>query len=333
MAWLNSVFNITPKERNEIVTHFFEHGQIPTTKIRRDMFSIAHSKLSNLVDDNIVFSIATEGEAVITIVHGDENASSNFKIRRIDDETAYISNFGIVMTVSDRRKRKGRHIHETRLSFTSTDAIDLSSEATRKFIRLLNPKAKLIKDGEPWIDISCWTNLENLGSSIRALETVFLYLNKDFSGIYLQDALDEEAMNTTALLEALINKAHNGQIIPGFIIGPSAEQGIEDSDPRWHKGKYRIPVVANLHGQGIVVWLDGDCIVFIDNGFVCGFRPTNIQSWEHEIHDRRFKKSINPEAWVQKDLPAIKLTSANTEQITFSGGLKHELGGDVWLTD
>jgi hypothetical protein len=332
--WLTAAFEVSSHKQSEIAELFFEEGKLPASEIEGFRMRPEIKKLFDIVDGKVLLSGELEKNGILTVKLNSESETSSVKIRHIGDEYAFISETGCVLVFSETRKVKDQHVHEMKLSFTKEDVGDLSSVKARKFLKLLNAKSKLLLDNKPWIDITSWPNLSEMGSTMRAIETVFSYLGKDFKGLYLKDVIEEETMHSIAFLEALIKNEHSGRIIPGFILGPAAEALIQDSDARWHNGRYRIPVVANLLNEGVVVWIEGDCKIFVDDRFICGIRPLNIQSWDVQQHPQRFTKSKEPEAWIYKDWPSIGLISSRTkETLTFSGGIKHEFGGEVWIIE
>jgi hypothetical protein len=332
--WLTSAFEVSSDKQSEIARVFFEEGKLPATETEGFRMRPEITKLFDMVDGKVFLAGNMEKTGVLTVKFNSESETSRVKIRHIGDEYAYINEAGCVLVFSETRKVRDQHIHEMKIDFTKEDVSDLSSDKIRNFLRLLHAESKLFIDDEPWLDISYWPNLGEIGRVMQATETVFSYLGKDFSGVYLKDVIEEESMNTIAFLESLIKNEHSGHIIPGFVLGPSSKAHIQASDSRWHKGKYRIPVVANLLNDGVVVWVEGDCNIFVDGGFICGVKPLTLQSWDIQQHPQRFLKSKEPEAWVCKDWPSIGIISSRKEKsMTFSGGIKHELGGEVWIIE
>jgi len=331
--WVTSMFEISREKQGEVSTQFFEKGMLPDRYEEGITLVREIEQLSDLAEKVLVAG-AIQDEVEITIHSEDKSASSRFVVRRIGDETAYISEAGVVLVFSAARELEGQHVHQMRVSFIKDNVSDMSTEAVRSFVKLCNANAKFTLDGKPWLDIGLWPVLKNLGKAISEAEEVFTFLGLNFTGVHLKDLAEEEAMNTIAFLEALISGRHSGHIIPGFVLGPSAERKVEADDAGWRKGKYRIPVVANLLDKGIVVWIEGDCNVYTEDGLITGFRSQNITSWDYEWHDKRFEKSKEPEAWVHDEWPAIKIISAYDEKsFTFGSGIKHELGGDIWFDE
>jgi hypothetical protein len=332
--WLTSAFEVSSDKQSEIAKVFFEEGKLPAIETEGFRMRSEIKKLSDIVDGKVLLAGELERNVVLTVKFNSEGETSRVKIRHIGDESAYVTEAGCVLAFSETRKVKDQHVHEMKLSFTKEEVSDLSSSRIRKFLSLLHAESKLLIDDKPWLDISCWPNLGEIGKAMQGIETVFSYLEKDFKDVYLKDVVEEEPLNTIAFLEALIKSEHSGHIIPGFVFGPSAEAHILDSDARWYNGKYRIPVVANLLNDGLVVWIEGDCKVFVEGGLICGFKPLTIQSWDIEQRPERFDKSKEPEAWVHKDCPSIPIISAlRDKNMTFSGGIKHDFGGEVWILE
>lgn len=331
--WVTSMFEISREKQAEVSTKFFETGLLPGRSEEGVRLINEIDKLSDIAE-RVLLAGAIQEEIQITIHSEDKSASSKFVVRRIGDETAYISEAGVVLVLSAARELDGRHVHEVRVNFIKDTVSDMSTEAVRSFLKLFNANAKFTLDGKPWLDISLWPVLKNMGKAILEAEHVYGFLGLTFTGVHLKDLAEEEAMNTIAFLEALISGRHSGHIIPGFVIGPSAELKVKADDAGWRKGKYRIPVVANLLDKGVVVWIEGDCSVYTMDGLITGFRPQNITGWDHELHDKRFEKSKEPEAWVHDEWPAIKIISVYDEKsFTFGSGIKHELGGDIWFDE
>jgi hypothetical protein len=332
--WLTSAFEVSSDKQSEIAKVFFEEGKLPAIETEGFKMRSEIKKLFDMVDGKVLLSGEMEKTGILTVKFNSESEISRVKIRHIGDESACITESGCVLVFSETRKVNDQHVHEMKLSFTKEEVSDLSSSRIRKFLSLLHAESKLYIDNDPWLDISYWPNLGEIGKAMQGIETVFSYLGKDFDGIYLKDVIEEEPINSIAFLEALIKNEHSGHIIPGFVLGPSAEAHIQDTDSRWHNGKYRIPVVANLLNDGLVVWIEGDCKVFVVDGLISGFKPLTIQAWDVQARPQRFEKSKEPEAWVHKDWPSIPIISAMSDKsMTFSGGIKHEFGGEIWILE
>ena len=219
--WVTSMFEVLPDKQVEVSTRFFEKGLLPAKNEEGVRLYREIEKLSDIAEKVVVAGII-EKEVVITVQLNEKSANSKFVVRHIGDETAYINEAGVVLVFSKTREIDGEHVHQMRLSFTKNNVSDMSLGLTRTFLKLLQPNAKFSIDGKPWLDISFWPLLKNMGQAIAATERVFSFLSIDFTGVYLKDVAEEETMNTIVFLEAIIANNHSGHIIPGFVLGPSA---------------------------------------------------------------------------------------------------------------
>lgn len=334
VPWLTQVFQIDPAKKEEISSRIFEHDSFPIREVSGLPIKKAFESIKPLVDGPIVFRGAVEKQIDLFVRNGEETRTDSFCLRRVEDERAYVHSSGLILTISDARLHNGFYTHfmGLRISKDKNDPLGRSSR-TLSFLELLKPGSVINEVGREGILVDHWAGLENIGPFVTAIQKVCSCLNLPITDVFLSDMQSRDFGLTITLIELMINQVKLEDIMPGFLLGPAA--GEPPKDEFWVPVDFRIPIIANLKGKGVEIWVEGKGNVYVHDSenVICGFRITRQEKWGCVLRDTRFVKDIYPEVIVYENWPAIPLLAGKglSKGWSFQGGIQHPLDGEIRL--
>jgi hypothetical protein len=172
---------------------------------------------------------------------------------------------------------------------------------------LLRPGSEILVDDRPFLSVD---NLSEsafgLSAAIEALERVSESLRLDLNQFSLADLKVQEFAQSLGFLDIFVlQNVPLEKLAPPFVLGPTAEK--EPAQIRTEPATVDLPVVMNLNGIGLVIWVTADSSVYIgDDGRWCGLRIEEQREWRYNVVSR-FDKSGAPKMWISKVWPPINL--------------------------
>ena len=259
-----------------------------------------------LGEQQILLEGIVEADSAIKVRANEEELSLAVKVRRCDDETAFVSQAGVRLTISDQKSVGGRISHQ--LSATIFRGSQMLDDAdVVRFLSLLEPGGEISVTPDPlWIPVPDWGGgLQSVGPAIVALQRVCRSLGLPHEKFSLGDFLDDEFNCSVAFLNELMSrKPGANEVLPGIVVGRVRP----DASLKSAQIHAQVPVVLNLKAQGLVVWFLARGEAFTTDGDVyCALTFTDVDGWAFELLDDRFDKSKYPEAWLVKQWPAIRI--------------------------
>jgi hypothetical protein len=238
--------------------------------------------------------------------HGQREEAA-FLERRIGDVRAYIARSGLVIEISDAREDKATgHFHHHCSSFVvQQGASNLLASGDLPFLKLLHPGAQLNEVGRDGLSIEMF-NAQHLGAAVEAVEKVFAALKIPLDEAYLADFNDPEFGRKVGFLDAVLDRETSTPIIPTFIIGVPESETLDEH--QWRPGTYRVPVVLNLKGRAVVVWLEGEADGYLYEGVIHGFRFKSASFVRADANFPEHPSVKGIEAWIYEDWPALPLS-------------------------
>jgi hypothetical protein len=331
LPWITQALDVPTDHQQTIATALFEEGSLTPAhlnssgiRIREEIRSVAE-----LADGPVLLSGDIEKEVTVVLEAEGRVVSEPFLVRHIGDEMAFVhAESGLVLVMSEPRKRGKQYYHDMGIRLTKKGAKPLGELRSKIFLQCLRA-GTVVRSGLPRVSLSQWPMLEQLGPSIDTLDLMRERLGLDTSTVLLADFKDEEFDTTLRLLQLLLIGVGVEQIVPGFVLGPAA--GKRPKNENWMPAGFRFPIVANFKGTGIVVWVEGTGELYLARDFFCGFRPRQQSKWDLETRPTPFKKSPTPEAWITRDWPAIPLfVYAKATAVSFEAPCDHPFGGRIW---
>jgi hypothetical protein len=307
IPWIGSAFEIDPSTRDSVRVRVFDRGEAPPSVPGVQLKPEVLRALGKVGEGFGILSGRQQENEKLTVEYKDEHASVTFKVRHVDDEWAYVHPAGLRLVFSEARK-------DDTDTWTHELSFDLFPPMPRravrgpilKFLRLLRPGARLVLGRDLRVRVERFgKSLGRIGASVSAAVSVFTLLKRDSAEFCLVDLKDEEFGRALGFLDSfLLEGVRTESLIPQFVIGPMANLAPEDipSEP----AEITLPIVLNLKGEGIVVWVDCSGLVFMDGTQCCGFRIERQGDWRVQ-RTGVFKKSVFPEVWIDKHWPAIRI--------------------------
>jgi hypothetical protein len=329
--WITSLYKVDPQVQREVASVFFEKGKLPSDRIHGFTLKSEVSHVPSLVEGPTILIGGMEAETELHLDGPNGIKRSSVKHRKIGDEWAYITATGLVLSISDRRYVDGKWIHELRHSVTDVDVVSLGHpDSDIEFLKEVREGRSIGEEKGHLLPIENWGSLKLLGPDVEALEQACRTLDINLDEVFLKDISDSEVLGVIDLLRALREEVPIDHLIPPFVIGPPAQSGY--SEDNWIPAGYRIPLVANFKDKGIVIWVEGEGLLYDGpNGAICGFQVRTARTWSTEVRPTRFSKGLKPELWLAPEWPPIPLlTPVDSIKTKFEGGRRLEFGGDVW---
>jgi hypothetical protein len=334
VPWVSSIFQVQAEQEDSFRKLVFEHGKFPEPGTEGvDL----HPSLFRFLDVAGTDQMLVRGKFEEQVDGFVELAGTleplSFRVRTAGNEIAYVSECGLVCTISDAiQDASGTFVHK--LGFSLSREFGKSLDAFAPYdaaIRLLKPGSKLgfSEDSTRTHDVAAWgPALEHLGFAYEQMVAAIPYVGIPLREVCLADLENEEFAKAVAALAALANGITLPRLMSAFLLGPAA------SDPNFRErlspATFDVPLVMNVKGRGVVIWIQGEAQVYVtEEGMVCGFAPVKQTGHRIEIRAQQFKKTSNsPEVWVYKYWPAIRVLEKLAEEVsTWTGGFKHELDG------
>ena len=344
LPWYGSAFKVEESAWESVRQLVFDQGQPPHLGMDGLQLHPSLHPALDLADSFFAVGGTADDEVVVTIYLEDEQEDLVFKLRRVDDERAYVHDVGIGLVLSDARRRdgvfvkklgqrlNGVHVHELDLRIHRQEGHPLGAhpEAVR-FFKLMSPGATLFGKGGMGVPVEHFQGDNDLGRALKAIESVSDQLGSSLDDVYLQDLEDNGFVGALGFLEALmVDKVEAHRLVPGVVF----EEAIEGDDwPPTRRQKLRLPIVGNFGSRGFVVWLDGTIELYLHDGHaICGFRPVHLTTGVVELRGERIPEVDGPpEVWFYPEWPGHPV--ASTEDNRLAMQKKTNLPFGAWFVE
>jgi hypothetical protein len=283
--------------------------------------------VADLADGPVLITGAAESNVKLFVEWKGQREESDFVLRRVEDERAYIGASGLVLRVSDARQgtSKGVAYHYFSSAIESAGAADLSSSGQLPFLRLLRPGALVNEVGRAGVAIKMF-RLQHIGAAIAALETVFSALNIPLVETQLADFNDSSFALKIGFLEAALDKNTDRPLIPTFVIG--LDESVQIDECNFRSCKYRVPLVLNIKARGVVLWTEGDADAYVHHGTIHGFRFNTATEARVETTPSEHANVSGIEAWIYQDWAPLPLAQRHGRSVTLSNSRTLPFGGE-----
>lgn len=331
---ISSIFRVKSGHADVLMRYIFERGELPplTKAISLQPSLLKTAEITGA--DTLLVSGGLESVVDGLIERAGEQQPLRFHVRRAGNTRAYISESGLILTVSDAVKQGSQgfvHRLGVRLGTEFGRTLDTFTEFDAA-LRLIGPGAtiRFEKDSHAF-DVSAWgPPLLEFGTAYEQIIEAFTFASLPLNMARLADLLNEEFTASLAVLSGLAKGATAPSMLPRFLLGPAADD--TNFEEKMRRCGFNVPIVMNVKSRGVVVWLTGEGKAYIDNsGAVCGLFAENQHDYKVEIREQRIaKESKTPEIWVAKEWPAIPLLQKLKQKAKWQGGIRHALGGRIW---
>lgn len=304
------------KEREQLAKVVFSPGRIEdAVKRALDKFKLkpALTRLADLTDGPIMLTVPLEEEVTLSAQCKDQAATASARLRRVEDERAYVLESGLVIRVSDAvRGEDGRYFHGLSSDIVEEGARSLAATADLAFLKALAPGAQFNERGRPGIPVEEF-RLESIGPAIAAIEAVYSVLEIPLTEAKLADLTDRVFASNLGVLEALLVKKPDGFAIPGFVFGIPSDQPLEED--KWVSCAYQVPIVMRMRNRTVAVWLTGEGAAYIPEGTILGYRFGPPVEVDAQVADFEAVGDGSAAAYVVDDWPALPLDPTGREML------------------
>jgi hypothetical protein len=332
--WITSMFKVEREAQDKLASFYFETGELPLEKEGIELSTAVVNVAAKLVDGPTFLAGVKDATTELEVEHGTRYAKTTCTVRRLGDDTAYITPSGLILSFSARRPKGTHWVHKMSYSISRFQEIAIGErDSELNFLRLMVDGAEIGEPGHPRLPINHWNGLNLVGPDVKIVEKVLGHLNVNLDEVYLKDLFDVEFMIAVYLVRAFMEDVPLASFIPAFILDEG--EGDPTSAQSWVKADVEAPIVANLKDKGLLVWFRGECSLYRrPDQLIAGFRMGKHSDWSVELFPNRFKMSKRPELWLLKDWPAIQvMTPIDEINNRYVGGQELEFGGEVWLLE
>lgn len=274
VPFLGRAFDVRDvKELEELASTVFKLGPADDAygdALRRFALRPSVGRITELTDGPVVLAAGLE-QSVTLVANGPEGeVRAEAKLRHAADQRAYLLPCGLVLRVSDaRRKSDGTHAHDLLFEVKSEGAASLGSTTDLAFVKALQSGARISEAGRDGIPVESF-GVQRLATSVVAIEKVCAAIGVPLSDVKLPDLTDQTFAVNLAFLEAML--LENPRPIPlyAFVLGLKPHEKIKDE--AWEPCLYRVPFVLRFKGHNLVAWLSGQGDVYVLDSAVRGFR-------------------------------------------------------------
>jgi hypothetical protein len=333
---VTSIFHAEPGHEATLAKAIFEQGPIPNA----DLPGIAlHPSLFKAVDvfgaSKLAVTGAIESSGYGYVERDGKRERLLFRRREAGNTLAYISECGLVITVSESMKLDdGTYGHKL--------GVRLSAEFGRTFdkfrefdaaLRLLRRGAKIaFSEKMQGMDIGVWgPPLELLGDGYIQVVEAFEFAGLPLSLARLVDLKDEEFPPAVATLWALSRNMPASSLLPRVLVGAAAKDDLYEN--RLIPCEFELPIILNVKTQGIAAWVRGKGRTYLDeDGTPLGLVAQQIESTRIEkCSERLVTATKSPEMWVF-DWPAVPLLVQGAVAFNAPDAVRPpSLRGKVWV--
>jgi hypothetical protein len=261
------------KELEELAGTVFNLGAADgaySEATRRFALRPSVARIAELTDGPVFLAAGLE-QSVTLVLNGPEGqVSAEAKLRHAGDERAYLLPCGLVLRVSDARKKSdGTHAHDLSFEVKSDGAASLGATTDLAFLKGLQAGALVNEAGRDGIPVETF-GVQRLGSSIVAIERVCAEIGVPLSEVELSDLGDYAFSYNLGFLEAMLLKQPRPIPVRAFVLGLKPSEKIQED--AWTPCFYRVPFVLRFKGRNLVLWLSGLGDAYVPDGLVQGFR-------------------------------------------------------------
>ena len=325
LPWYGSAFKVEESAWETVRERVFDRGEPPHLGMRGLQLHPSLHPAMEMADTYFAIGGGAGGDVTVPI-HGEEEWSLAFELRRVDDERAYVHEVGIGLVVSDRRQRDGVfvpelgrevdgvYVHEfdLRLHRQPGHSLGADPEAMR-FLKLMSPGSTLFGKGAKGVPVERFLGPNDLGRALKAVEAVAQELGSDLHDVYLQDLEDDGFIVALGFLEAmLVDRVEPHRLLRGVVFSDAVDG---DDWPPTRQAQIRLPIVGNFGARGFVIWLEGTVELFLHAGkTICGYRPVTLELGDFELRPERIPEVVAaPEVWFSECWPGLPIGAVETD--------------------
>ena len=261
------------KELEELASTVFKLGPADgaySEAMRRFALRPSVARITELTDGPVVLAAGVEQNVTLVLNGPEGQVSAEAKLRHAGDERAYLLPCGLVLRVSDARKKSdGTHAHDLSFAVKSDGAASLGATTDLAFVKALQPGARVNEAGRDGIPVESF-GAERLGASIAAIERVCAEIGVSLSEVKLSDLSDYAFSYNLGFLEAMLLGYPRPIPVRTFVLGLKPSEEIQDA--AWTPCVYKVPFVLKFKGRNLVLWLSGVGDAYVPDGLVQGFR-------------------------------------------------------------
>jgi hypothetical protein len=308
VPWIPSAFAIEEKARDQVRLKFFREGIIDPEQEGVKLHPVIGEALR---ETNSSAAVLSGVGAVVTTVKvrlGEATAVEPFEYREFGTEKSFVHRSGLRITL-DRATVKlsdGHHHHSLESEVFRPHRPTPLAGTALSFFRLFRPGATIELQSGWEVPLETFgESLTSIGEAVNAWPDLCRALKLPMRRLCLGDLHDEEFGRTAWLLEALLIKSLSiGTLANGFLIGPAADQPVDQLSTT--PVLANVPIALNWKDTGLVLWVECEADAYLFKDLICGFQLKEQTSWRIQ-KTRRFDKSIYPEIWFFRDWPVIPL--------------------------
>lgn len=327
--WLGQLFSVEAEHRDTVRSLVFDRGAVPSPQMPGLKFKGVLGGIARAVDGPVYLQAGVEASVELVVEVDGRSATADFTLRRVGDERAYVHPAGVVLVVSDARRRGKAAYHDLDLRLFTEEAVAVGrlSNAEREFFSLFRNGARLNEKGRPGIALEHWGPAVRIGPALLAVEAVRseLSLDEDWR---LGELANEEFATSVGVLEAvLVERRDFARMYQGFLLGPPAADASKVDEQVPYRGL--VPLLANLGPMSAIVWFEVEARAQYCDGYICGFMFDSGVVRTVEIHKARLVDGGEPELWFTPEWPAIPLSGRERQVRSNSADARFKFRADL----
>jgi hypothetical protein len=332
VPWIPSAFAINEKARDQVRLKFLREGAFDPEQEGVQLHPVICEALR---ETNSSAAVLSGRGAVVTKVKvrlGNATAVQPFEYREFGTEKNFVHRSGLRITMDRATKElsDGHHYHSLESEVFRPHRPTPLAGSAFNFFRSFRPGATIeLQHGWEAPLETFGESLPRLGEAVKEWPDLCKALKLPVRRLSLGDLHDEEFCRTAWFLEALlIRNLSIGRLAKGFLVGPAADQFVDQLSTI--PVLANVPIALNWKDAGIVVWLECEADAYLFEDLICGFQLKEQTSWQIQ-KTRRFDKSIYPEVWFVRDWPAVPLREdlTGTMSWNYDGIPKHPFEAKV----
>lgn len=280
--------------------------------LRRFKLRPSVARVTELTDGPIVLDVGVEQSVTLVVNGPTATVRAEAKLRYAADERAYLLPCGLVLRVSDaRRKPDGTHAHDLSFDLKSEGAAPLGSTTDLGFVKALQPGARVNEAGRDGIPVEAF-GVQCLATSVDTIEQVCAKIGVPLSDIKLADLTDHAFALNLGFLESMLLKDPRPIPLDPFILQLNPHEKIKHE--AWRPCRYRVPFVLSFKGRNLISWISGRGDAYLPDSKVRGFRlgppdVAEVETAEFEVPGDGVAAAYFAKGWAPIPIDAQRLCS------------------------
>lgn len=333
---VTSIFRAAPGHEEVLAKAIFEDGPLPAPGLPGvSLLPSLHNALKVLGADKLAVTGDIEQVGYGYVERNGRRERLMLRRRKVGNTHAYISECGLVLTVSESTKLEdGTYGHKlgVRLSSEFGRTLDKFDEFDAA-LRLFRKGAKVaFSESMDGVDISAWgPPLELLGEAYTQMLEAFTFARLPLALARLMDIRDQEFTAAVSTLFALARNMPASKLLPAALVGAAAMDS--DYQRKLVPCRFELPIILNVKSKGVAAWVRGQGKTYLDeNQTPLALTPESIEDTRIDISDKRFETSTDsPEMWIFDWAPLPLLVRGTVEFEASDATHDRSLIGRVWV--